>query len=172
MIECRICRTIHIDNTLFCEECGNYLLHYNSWDTVPLNVADISWIGKQTNGHRSARTSQTGSPFLVVGLRIGGTQQEFGLTLNQVIRLGRMDPALNIFPEIDLSYNSYSAQFISRRHASIMWFGEKALVEDLASANGTFLNGKRLVPFLPETLVDGDMLQLARLLIEVKIKTE
>jgi len=43
------------------------------------------------------------------------------------------------------------------------------VVEDLGSINGTFINGKRLAPYLPEMLNDGDSLQLGRLLIEVKL---
>ncbi len=173
MIECRFCRTIHIDNTVFCEECGNYLLRHKNRDTVPLDIVDISWIGKRTNGHRGAASFQAETPFPVVCLKIEGEKREIELTLNRVIILGRMDPALNIFPEIDLSYDDdYLAKFVSRRHASISRKDKEVLVEDLASANGTFLNGKRLIPFLPETLDDGDILQLGKLLIEVKIRGE
>jgi pSer/pThr/pTyr-binding forkhead associated (FHA) protein len=40
----------------------------------------------------------------------------------------------------------------------------------LGSANGTFINGKKLVPYLFESLNDGDLLQLGTLLIKVKIQ--
>lgn len=43
------------------------------------------------------------------------------------------------------------------------------VIEDLASVNGTFLNGKRLDPYLPEPLKDGDTVYLGKVLIEVKI---
>ena len=43
------------------------------------------------------------------------------------------------------------------------------MVEDLGSINGTFINGKRLAPYLPEALHDGDQLQLGKLLIEVEL---
>jgi pSer/pThr/pTyr-binding forkhead associated (FHA) protein len=44
------------------------------------------------------------------------------------------------------------------------------MVEDLGSTNGTLLNGIRLDPYMPETLKDGDQLQLGKLLIEVKLR--
>ena len=40
----------------------------------------------------------------------------------------------------------------------------------MGSINGTFVNGKRLDPYLPEIINDGDILQLGKLKIEVKIK--
>jgi pSer/pThr/pTyr-binding forkhead associated (FHA) protein len=48
----------------------------------------------------------------------------------------------------------------------------KVLVEDLGSINGTFINGKKLVPYLPETLSDGDLLQLGKLPVEIRIYTQ
>ncbi len=36
-----------------------------------------------------------------------------------------------------------------------------------ASANGTFLNGQRLTPYLPHPLHDGDELQIGRIRLQV-----
>ena len=47
----------------------------------------------------------------------------------------------------------------SRRHAQIAWDGETATLSDLDSANGTFLNGRRITA--PETLRDGDEIAVA-----------
>jgi pSer/pThr/pTyr-binding forkhead associated (FHA) protein len=90
--------------------------------------------------------------------------------LNKVIQLGRLDPASNIFPDVDLTPDGVQAQGVSRRHASIFKQRAAVVVEDLGSINGTFVNGKRLDPYLPETLKDGDILQLGRLLIKVNIR--
>jgi DNA-binding winged helix-turn-helix (wHTH) protein len=43
---------------------------------------------------------------------------------------------------------------VSRRHARIVVTGERAVLEDLASKNGTFLRGRRITA--RESLVDGD----------------
>jgi pSer/pThr/pTyr-binding forkhead associated (FHA) protein len=59
---------------------------------------------------------------------------------------------------------------VSRRHARILKQGGMVVVEDMGSINGTFINGKRLDPYLPEVLNDGDILQLGKLKIEVKIR--
>ena len=45
---------------------------------------------------------------------------------------------------------------VSRRHASLTWDGSHFIIQDLGSANGTFVNGVRLSG--PHTLEDGDLL--------------
>ena len=79
--------------------------------------------------------------------------------------LGRRDPMSNIFPEVDLS--KYDPQTkISRRHARIWKQGEKFLVEDLGSSNGTILSAMgaagavRLTPHKPQLLTSGDRIKL------------
>ncbi len=47
----------------------------------------------------------------------------------------------------------------SRRHAEIAWDGETCTLRDLGSANGTFLNGRRIMA--PEVLRDGDEIAIA-----------
>ncbi|MDR1358068.1 MAG: FHA domain-containing protein, partial [Coriobacteriales bacterium] len=45
---------------------------------------------------------------------------------------------------------------VSRRHASIVYGESSFCLEDLASTNGTFLNGNRLSPHTPTPLTNGD----------------
>lgn len=47
----------------------------------------------------------------------------------------------------------------SRRHAEISWDGETCTLRDLGSANGTFLNGRRIAT--PQVLHDGDEIAVA-----------
>jgi pSer/pThr/pTyr-binding forkhead associated (FHA) protein len=86
--------------------------------------------------------------------------------------MGRVDPVSNVFPEIDLSNDGALAKSVSRRHARILKQSDNLFIEDLGSINGTFVNGKKLDPYLPEILSDGDRLQLGKLPIEVKIRRQ
>ena len=45
---------------------------------------------------------------------------------------------------------------ISRRHAEMVWDGAQCAVTDLGSSNGTFVNGRRLAPNVPEVVRPGD----------------
>jgi hypothetical protein len=47
---------------------------------------------------------------------------------------------------------------VSRRHASLSWDGRQFTLQDLGSANGTFVNGERLTA--PQVLQDGDVIGL------------
>lgn len=47
----------------------------------------------------------------------------------------------------------------SRRHAEVRWDGETCTLVDLESANGTFVNGRRLTA--PQTLHEGDEIAIA-----------
>jgi pSer/pThr/pTyr-binding forkhead associated (FHA) protein len=58
---------------------------------------------------------------------------------------------------------------VSRRHARIHKQKSQYFIEDLGSANGTFLNGQRLTPYLPHPLHDNDELQLGRVRIQVSV---
>jgi pSer/pThr/pTyr-binding forkhead associated (FHA) protein len=48
--------------------------------------------------------------------------------------------------------------------------GGMVVIEDMGSINGTFINGRRLDPYLPEVIKDGDIVHLGKLQLEVKIK--
>ena len=52
---------------------------------------------------------------------------------------------------------------ISRHHLKVTFMGGNLVVEDLGSANGTKINGRKIVPGTPENLSVGDMLSLADL---------
>ena len=56
---------------------------------------------------------------------------------------------------------------VSRRHARIVVTGERAMLEDMGSKNGTFLAGKRLTQ--PASLADGDTFRLGRMLLVFRI---
>jgi hypothetical protein len=47
---------------------------------------------------------------------------------------------------------------VSRRHASLTWDGRQHIIQDLGSANGTFVNGARLTA--PQMLQQGDVIGL------------
>ena len=168
---CEFCRAPHVVNTIFCDECGHFLLDNNTRDTDPLESTEIGWTGTPpTNDHRENTSLPQGNSPLAIRLKIGHEKREAEFLLNKIITLGRTDSNSKIYPEVDLTYDSELAQSVSRRHATVVKQKGLIFIEDLASINGTFVNGKRLIPFVPEIICDGDMIQLGKLLIEVKIR--
>jgi serine/threonine-protein kinase len=85
---------------------------------------------------------------------------QFPINIEGESLIGRMDPNRGIRPEVDLSKYDPAAR-VSRRHAKIIVQGNQFFIEDLGSANGTFINGTmRLAPSKPHMLVSGDELKL------------
>lgn len=172
MIICPFCQTPHVDNTLFCDECGTYLQDEETRDTFPLEEDGTSPAEFAAVNEPDAREQTPVNPSIppsYVHLRVGETQKEFEVQIHKTIYLGRLDPAANIYPEIDLTEVNGLEYGVSRQHARLILKNAQLYVEDLGSINGTLLNGQRLMAYLPETLTDGDMLQLGRLHIQVGI---
>jgi pSer/pThr/pTyr-binding forkhead associated (FHA) protein len=100
-------------------------------------------------------------------IRVLSTGREIQLPSTPEVHIGRTDAAHGIFPDLDLSADGGLEGGVSRHHCKIHQRGSSYLVEDVGSANGTFLNGQRLTPYLPHVLKNGDKLQLGRLALEV-----
>ena len=72
-----------------------------------------------------------------------------------IVLVGRASPADGIVPEVDLGSLPLAGS-ISCRHARLVRGGEEVLLEDLGSANGTFVNGERLVQGVQKPVFEND----------------
>ena len=171
MVKCYFCGISNIDNTIFCSECGHYLLENENKPTDPLDEAETGQIVRQAQSLEAPSPSPPSGNPRAVRLKIGNSQREIEVPFTKVIYLGRVDPGFDVFPDIDLSEFGQGIS-ISRRHASIHRSSNGVVVEDRGSINGTFVNGQRLVPFLPQLVWSGDTLHLGKLRIEIEILTD
>jgi hypothetical protein len=83
--------------------------------------------------------------------------------------LGRADEALQYTPDIDLSAYDSRDKGVSRRHAALVSYQGVPHIIDLFSANGTYLNGKRLPPDQPFPLAQFNQLRLGTLNVIITI---
>jgi pSer/pThr/pTyr-binding forkhead associated (FHA) protein len=74
----------------------------------------------------------------------------------EVHRVDRPSMTLGRAVDVDLPLTSPR---VSRRHAQLTWDGERFVVEDLGSKNGTRINGTPVAG--PTPIADGDTLELA-----------
>lgn len=168
MLKCPFCHRTYVNNTIFCNECGHYLLEDDKRETDPLEAHRIGWVGDTPQEAKASNSTQLVNGSSTIRLRIEN-KREVEINLSKTVWIGRMDPADDVFPEIDLTDDGPAAKSVSRRHARILKRGEAITIEDLGSVNGTFINKKKLSPYIPEKLSNGDILQLGTLLMEVKL---
>lgn len=77
--------------------------------------------------------------------------------------VGRRDVYSGVQPDVDLEPYGAAQHGISRRHARIMRDQGRYHIEDLQSANLTYVNDQRLNPGVPRELQDGDRLLFGNL---------
>ncbi len=167
MIECPSCGRQHRPGTLFCSECGVYLPTGGPLRTEPLPEEELP--ASRANPWATAGDQDqdvTRPATLRFIMQESGRQVQ--LPVVSEIYLGRLDAAHGIFPDLDLTPDGGLEGGISRRHAKIHYKAQRFFIEDVGSANGTFLNGQRLTPYLPHPLQNGDKLQLGRLQLSVE----
>ena len=96
-------------------------------------------------------------------LMVVGTNEiaaQFPLDVEGEHLIGRPDPSSGSIPAIDLSrYDRVGG--VSRRHAKIIARGQRFIIEDLGSSNGTFINDHiRLQAQMQHVLQSGDLVRL------------
>ncbi|HEX4714139.1 MAG TPA: protein kinase [Ktedonobacteraceae bacterium] len=79
--------------------------------------------------------------------------------------VGRQDPVLGIFPEINLADKT-----VGRRHAYLRNQHGQFTVEDLNALNKTRLNGEILTPYEEHTLKDGDVLRFGSVEVRFELR--
>jgi pSer/pThr/pTyr-binding forkhead associated (FHA) protein len=166
MSQCQGCGTQNLRGAIFCEQCGASLLPQDRRrDTThtlgsrpgpPLRPAAPAAGEAAMPGERRLRATVINN-----GRRVS-------LPLDTPVLIGRQDSARGFFPDLDLSNDGGYDSGVSRRHARICVIDEAAYVEDLESANGSFVNDQRLPPRRPQHLRPGDELKLGSLILRIE----
>ncbi len=169
MIKCPFCGTMNVPNTLYCRECGTYLLEDDRRATDLIDADEEVWTNEEEAEPDTEPLIKRTGP-LALRLKIGDSQREVEVNLARPAYLGRLDPSSDVFPDIDLTPDDGLGQGVSRRHARILNRAGSVVVEDLGSVNGTFVNGKRLAPYVPGVLHHGDRIQIGQLIIAVEFR--
>jgi len=170
MINCPHCKNEMFVGTLFCMECGAQLVFSDSEfqsnrDIEPELSQDLE-AQAYTNIASYPETSSTSK----ISLSILETGEVVPLVFREETTLGRVSDGQPIIPDLDLSpFSAYEAG-VSRLHASIRQQEGQVVIVDLGSANGTRINGIKIEPNVPHTLLHGDVLTLGKLKIQVLIR--
>ncbi len=167
MIVCSNCSHSNMTGALFCIECGTPL--GVGENLITQNIRKSRAIKPENKG--PARPEPPPTTFNSwVTLHLLDTGQVLPLAEKDEFTLGRISEGQPIMPDIDLSpYQAY-ASGVSRLHAVIKRQASRVFLMDLGSANGTYVNGKRLNPNAECSLANGDVIALGKLKIQVLLR--
>lgn len=169
MIVCPNCKHSNMAGTMFCSECGAQLVGKDTLITQNISTGQIDEsILKDVAPHTFPAPAGVGDAW--GSLHLLDTGQMMPLNGRNEFTLGRVSEGQPIMPDVDLSpYQAY-ASGVSRLHAVIKRVTQGVVIMDLGSANGTYVNGKRLSVNVEQVLDHGDVVALGKLKIQVLIK--
>lgn len=170
MILCSNCKHANMAGTIFCEECGAQLVGKDTLITQTIKTDQFNKVSSPKAAGDSYQPFDGSDAW--GSLHLLDTGQVLPLSTRNEFTLGRVSEGQPIMPDIDLSaYQAYAAG-VSRLHAVIKRDGNRMIFMDLGSANGTFINGKRLSPNVEQMVKHGDILALGKLKIQILVKNE
>ncbi len=164
---CHSCRNQNMQGAIFCLSCGSSLLPQDrKRDTTAMLGA------RSADRSRADSAPDAGAAQSLSERRMRATVIKNGrhisLPLAVPILIGRQDSARGFFPDLDLNNDGGYDSGVSRRHARISVNGNAAYIEDLESANGTFINDQRVQPRTPQRLKVADELRLGSLVLRIE----
>lgn len=167
MIICSNCRHSNVSGTFFCVECGAQL---DGVETLTTQAITQDQIAEELN-QKPVRSEPPSSPINSwISLHLMDSGKILPLASRNEFTLGRLSEGQPIMPDIDLTpYQAY-ASGVSRLHAVVKRDGNRVIVMDLGSSNGTYLNGRRLNPHVEEALSHGDVVALGKLKIQILLR--
>lgn len=165
MQRCPNCQSQQIDGTMFCSICGASLLTISRQQTkVPLSQQPPVDMQRE---HTSGAVNEQSETRLSLTVLVNG--RKLVSPVQEELLVGRRDDSRGITPDIDLGAEGGYDAGVSRRHAIIIWSDGRYYVEDLGSANGTFVNDERVEAQRRVSLHNGDELRFGMLELRVEI---
>ena len=186
MVTCKECGETSPAGSLFCEECGAFLLDRElPVDPAGAEAAPITEVARSMDYLPQQETpfydeADTTPPPSLLGQTMEDTAsaqqitfvipisgRRLSLKISDEIRVGRADPAHGYYPELDLTHDGGAQKGVSRVHAAVRRSNRGILLVDLTSTNGTSLNNFRVPPELPYPIRSGDEIRFGQLLVHV-----
>ncbi len=165
---CSNCDHENREGYLYCEECGQ-----------PLNESGVSAIrptqhfevaSDDFSAHATWGTARFEKDSAII-LHIRDATEPILFHPDGQTILGRSDNTNTQKPDLDLTPYGALEKGVSRIHSAIFRNDDTLTVIDKGSANGTFLNGQRLIPNQPRVLRDGDEIRLGKLIAHIYFKS-
>ena len=145
---CPACKLGNDANSVTCRHCGASL------DLAPAKNGSSEKVATPAGEYTSPATG--------LAFYLAGSTAPIAVAAEHEFVLGRKTEGESE-PLVDLTNPDGFAMGVSRRHAMVRAADNGYVIIDLNSSNGTWLNGKILVPTQAYELPSGGLIQLGRL---------
>lgn len=173
---CERCGYTNPSGALICRQCYALLFSGNNFSTTnPLRGRQTGQLGEtdtaanQTPIVRSALPPKTIDSTVVLKVMNSGREIRHKLTTGRVV-IGRRDRHRQITPDIDLEPHDAYRYGVSRTHAQLQRKQDSVYLQDLGSANKTYLNDQQLIPHRPAAVSNGDTVRLGALVLQLRFE--
>lgn len=168
MIVCSNCKHSNLMGAMFCAECGAQLAGKDALITQTITTDKYKTVVDNKSSDDLYQSFDGSDAWGSIHLL--DTGQVLPLSARTEFTLGRISEGQPIMPDIDLSpYQAYAAG-VSRLHAVIKRDGARLILMDIGSANGTYVNGKRLSPNIEQIISHGDIVALGKMKMQILVK--
>lgn len=174
MIKCSKCNHEEFEGALFCSECGMRLVEIDPSAFLTTSVGNTDIINIQDEEEKIVPQNNSLHPVqgkeYKVFVQMMDSDKKIPLEGRKEFSFGRISDGQLILPDIDLTeFDAYS-QGVSRLHASISIQGTMISISDLASSNGTRVNGQKIEKHINYPLSNGDIVALGKLSFKIIIE--
>ena len=164
---CPYCAHNNREGFLYCEECGQPLSTDEA--SAPQSTKHLEASSEDFAAHATWGTARfEKDAAIIMHIRDASEPLTFQPEVQTV--LGRVDNSSSQKPDLDLTPYGALEKGVSRIHAAICRNDDTLTLVDKGSANGTHLNGQRLIPNQPRVLRDGDEIRLGKLIAHIYFK--
>jgi hypothetical protein len=164
MIICPNCKHAEVDGAYFCSECGAQLIRYEGLKTQNFPTDQLPGLTTAPIEQESAEPSSAW-----ISLHLLESGQILPVADRTDFTVGRVSDNQPIMPDIDLSSFKAYENGVSRLHVVIRRNVGETSIMDLGSANGTYINGVRIMPNTEQPLHHGDLVALGKLKIQIAL---
>lgn len=171
MIICSNCQHKNPAGSIFCAECGVQLAH-GELTTQSISTGKVlESVDKDIQKAFEKIEPMSGSADSGWGsLHLLESGQILPLSERNEYTIGRISEGQPVMPDMDLSPFQAYANGVSRLHALLKRDGKRVAIMDLGSANGTYVNGKRLMANAERLINHGDVVALGKLKFQILVR--
>jgi hypothetical protein len=167
MIICPHCQFKNKQGVMYCEDCGRRLKAADNSPTLPTRQVETS--GDGFGPRLTWGTSRFDDNSSIV-FQVQNFSNPITVPHVEQIILGRLDLGSPNKPDIDLTPFGALEKGVSRTHAAIFRSEDTLMLVDRNSANGTHLNGQKLIPHQARVLRNGDEIRLGKMIVHIYFK--